>query len=238
MTEAELRNHVVAVGKSYVGAKQYSDRHLRLLKLYNNAKKTYARAYTVQPADNYCATAVSAFFIEAGLSDIFPLECGCGEAVSIAANKMKCWVENDAYVPKPGDAILMHWSDTGTGDDTGWPNHIMLVESCDGKTIHCVNANDSNHNISEYDVPVNGKGIRGFITPNFASKATTETPLYVAAASQYCYVWADEKKSARCTYPALGEGNMVEVLAETDNFYKVRIAGKHVGYVEKTLRRK
>lgn len=64
-------------------------------------------------------------------------------------------------------------------------------------------------------------------------------PVYVGEAYGYCYVWKDEKKTVRLSEcPALGQGNRVEVLAESDQFYKVRISGKFIGYVEKTIIKK
>lgn len=37
----------------------------------------------------------------------------------------------------------------------------------------------------------------------------------------------------RCTYPTLATGNLFEVIGEKDNFYNIRIAGNHVGYIRK-----
>lgn len=240
MTEAELRQSVVDVGRSYIGTAYQSAKHLELLAIYNTYPKPYARKYTVKPTDEYCATATSAFFIKAGLAQIFPLECGCGEAINIASGIMHCWEENDAFVPQTGDVILIDRNDNGIGDNHGWATHIMLVEKCEGNIITCVNANDSKHGISSYSLAVNAKGIRGFIRPDFASLATPEEkPLYIAEAGSYCYVWKDTNKLTRLPQcPALGAGNRVEVLSEEGDFYKVRIAGKSIGYVEKTLRKR
>lgn len=172
MTENELRQKVVDIAKSYIGATKGSSKHLELLSIYNGHLPR-ARGYAVKPTDDYCATAVSAWFIKAEMADIFPLECGVGEAQKLAAGK-GIWVENDAYIPKAGDAILYDWQDSGSGDNGGWPDHIMLVSSCENNTIRCVNPNDSNKAISDYSITVNSKYIRGFITPDFASIATKE----------------------------------------------------------------
>lgn len=70
-----------------------------------------------------------------------------------------------------------------------------------------------------------------------ADEKPAETVKYIAEATQYCFVWADTSKTVRASYPALGEGNKMEVLDEDGRWYMVRIAGKHIGYVEKTLKR-
>lgn len=31
------------------------------------------------------------------------------------------WVEDDAYVPSPGDVIFYDWQDSGVGDNAGQP---------------------------------------------------------------------------------------------------------------------
>ena len=46
-------------------------------------------------------------------------------------------------------------------------------------------------------------------------------------------VFADTSATKRCTYPALSTGNLFEVIGETNDFYKIRIAGQHIGYINK-----
>ena len=45
------------------------------------------------------------------------------------AKKMGIWVDDDRYTPKPADAGLYDWNDSGRGDNTGTPDHIGTVES-------------------------------------------------------------------------------------------------------------
>ena len=51
-----------------------------------------------------------------------------------------------------------------------------IVESCDGKTITVIEGN-KNDAVGERQIAINGKYIRGFGLPNYASKATKETPV-------------------------------------------------------------
>ena len=60
--------------------------------------------------DAWCSTFASAVAIAAGLTDIIPTECGCEKHIALF-KKLGAWVENDAYVPKPGDYIFYDWQD-------------------------------------------------------------------------------------------------------------------------------
>lgn len=165
-TEAELRQKPVNWLKQYIGIKEGSAQHLAILNVFNNSG--LCSRYKMTAKDAWCATGVSAAFIATGLSKIFPcVECSCGNMISLA-QKAGIWVENDAYVPKTGDSVLYDWDDTGAGDNTGWPDHVGVVESVIGNTIRVVEANYSN-SVGIRNLTVNGRYIRGYITPKFSS---------------------------------------------------------------------
>lgn len=84
--------------------------------------------------------------------------------------KQNRWVEDDAYVPKPGDYIFYDWDDKGIGDCTGWPEHIGIVVSVYGSTIKVVEGNKDNA-VGYREVTINGRYIRGYGLPDYASKA-------------------------------------------------------------------
>lgn len=171
MNEAQARQKAVGVMQSWVGIKEGSSAHKEILKLYNDFK-TKSSSYVVKNSDAWCATTVSAALIDAGFADIFPLECSCGRMIELA-KKMGIWKEDDAYVPDPGDAVLYDWNDTGVGDNTGWPEHIGMVEKIVGNTITVIEGN-YNDAVGRRNIQINGKFIRGFITPNYESKADKE----------------------------------------------------------------
>ena len=171
MTEKEIRAKVVEVAKSWYGCKESNGSHKPIIDLYNSCKPL-ARGYAVKYTDAWCATFVSAVAIKAGLTDIIPRECGCGEYIKLAKN-MGIWVENDAYVPQSADIILYDWDDNGVGDNTGNPDHIGIVVSVSGSTIKVIEGNMSNA-VGYRNLAVNGKFIRGFVTPKYSSKATQE----------------------------------------------------------------
>lgn len=171
MTEKELRAKVVEVAKSWYGCKESNGSHKPIIDLYNSCKPL-ARGYAVKYTDAWCATFVSAVGIKAGLTDIIPRECGCGEYVKLAV-KAGIWVENDAYVPQSADIVLYDWDDSGAGDNKGNPDHIGIVVSVSGSTIKVIEGNMSN-SVGYRNLPVNGKYIRGFVTPKYSSKATKD----------------------------------------------------------------
>lgn len=106
------------------------------------------------------------------LADIIPRECSCNQFIQLAKN-MGIWVENDAYTPSAGDMILYDWDDNGVGDNTGSADHIGIVVSVSGGVIKVIEGNKSNA-VGYRELAVNGKYIRGFVTPKYSSKATKE----------------------------------------------------------------
>lgn len=170
MTEKELRQKPVDYLAQYVGIKEGSAEHKAILAVFNNSGLCTRYKMTVN--DAWCATGASAAFIATGLSDIFPcVECSCGSMVELA-KKAGIWVENDGYIPKTSDAVLYDWDDSGSGDCTGWPDHVGLVASVSGNTIRVIEANKSN-SVGYRNLTVNGRYVRGFITPKFSTKATS-----------------------------------------------------------------
>ena len=158
----------------YKGIAEGSEQHKAILKVFNDSGLCTRYKMTVN--DAWCATSVSSAFIASGLTGIFPcVECSCENMINLAINA-GIWVENDAYVPDVGDVILYDWDDNGIGDCTGWSDHVGIVVSCDGSTIRVIEGNKSN-TVGYRDIAVNGKCIRGFITPHYAAGgSTTPTP--------------------------------------------------------------
>ena len=168
MTENELRQKVVSTAKQYLGCNEYDGSHRKIIDGYN-AHKPLARGYKVTYTDAWCATFVSFVAIKCGLTDIMPTECGCGAMIELY-RKLGRWVENDAYVPKAGDVIMYFWNDNGVGDCVGYPDHVGIVVSVSGNTIKVIEGNKSN-SVEYRTLSVNGRYIRGYCIPNYASKS-------------------------------------------------------------------
>jgi len=154
----------------YLGIKEGSAEHKAILAVFNNSGLCTRYKMTVN--DPWCATGTSSAFIATGLSSIFPcVECSCENMINLA-KKAGIWVENDAYVPSTGDVILYDWDDSGSGDCTGWSDHVGIVVSVSGSTIKVIECNKSN-TVGYRSIAVNGRYIRGFITPKYNSAANT-----------------------------------------------------------------
>ena len=132
-----------------------------------NKLDSLPRGYKVKYTDSWCMTFVSAMVRECNLLDIIPVECSCGKAVE-KAQAMGIWQENDAYVPQIGDIIMYDWDDNGNGDNTGWPDHVGIVAEVNGNTFKVIEGN-KNDAVEYRTMTVNGKFIRGYITPKFLS---------------------------------------------------------------------
>lgn len=168
MTELELRNLVVKTAKKYLGYKESDGSHRAIVDRYN-AHKPLARGYKVRYTDAWCATFVSAVAIELGLTDIMPTECGCGQMIQLYY-ALGRWKESDSYKPEPGDIIMYDWDDNGTGDDTGWPEHVGIVTAVTGNSMTVIEGNYNNA-VGYRILKINGKYIRGYCLPDYASKA-------------------------------------------------------------------
>lgn len=172
MTEQQLRQSVVNVAVGWLGCKESDGSHKKIIDLYNS-HKPLARGYPVKYTDAWCSTFASACAIKAGLTDIIPTECGCGKHIELF-KKLGAWQENDAYVPKPADYVFYDWQDGtnyATTDNQGAADHVGVVEKVVGATITVIEGNYSNA-VKRRTLQVNGRYIRGYGVPNYASKAT------------------------------------------------------------------
>ena len=172
MTEIELRNHVVATAEKWLGCKESNGTHKPIIDLYNS-HKPLARGYAVTYTDAWCATYVSAVAIACGLTDIMPTECSCYYMVE-KYKKLGRWQEADSYVPKLGDVVMYDWGDSGSGDNTGKPDHVGIVSYISGNSMKIIEGNKSD-SVAYRALSVNGKYIRGYCLPDYASKATGHT---------------------------------------------------------------
>lgn len=177
MTVKELRQQVANTINGWIGLQRSNGSHKVILDIYNG-HKPLARGYVVKPSDAYCATTVSAAFIKCGLTDIAPTECGCGKMIELY-QKMDRWEENDAYRPSIGDVVFYDWDDNGVGDNRGAADHVGIVTAVNGNTLTITEGNMGGGKVGTRQLAVNGKYIRGYGLPDYASKATAdkaETP--------------------------------------------------------------
>ena len=172
MTENEIRAKVAATARKYLGCKEADGSHRQFIDKYNsfqplprNHKMTYTAAW--------CATFVSAVAIECGLTDIMPVECGCGYMISLY-KKLGRWREDENYIPKAGDIIFYNWqdgADYAATNNTGSPEHVGIVTAAADGIISVIEGNKADA-VAFRSIAVNGRYIRGFGLPDYASKAT------------------------------------------------------------------
>lgn len=180
MTETQIRQRVVAAAKAWLGCNEADGSHRQIVDVYNS-HRPLARGYALKYTDAWCAGFVSAVAIKLDLTDIMPTEVGVWNMIELY-RKLGRWQESDSYVPKPGDVIMYAWGDNGVGDCTSGASHVGIVVSCDGKTITVIEGNKANA-VGYREIAVNGRYIRGFGLPDYASKATENEPVSPAPAT-------------------------------------------------------
>lgn len=258
MTESQVRQRVVDIAVSWYGRKEADGSHRVIIDTYNG-HAPLARGYKVKYTDFWCATYGSAVAIAAGYTDIIPTECGCGQMIALfqALNR---WVENDAYIPDPGDYVFYDWDDNGVGDCAGWPEHVGMVVSVNGNKIKVIEGNKNNA-VEYRELTVNGRYIRGYGVPDYASKATkAENPSSPASGTgtgsgtsgSLCMApkwvgvvtgddlnvrkWAGTEYDNIKSWPKLSKGNLVDVCdsikaKDGSTWYYIRIDGRIYGFV-------
>lgn len=175
MTEMELRRKVINYLVQYVGCRKGSSGHKAILKKFNDSK--LCSRYTMTVNDAWCATAVSAAFIAAGVAGkpgsgkLFEcVDCSCNAMIQKAKNQ-GIWVEKDSYVPKIGDVVMYDWDDSGRGDCTGEADHVGIVTDLTRGGFRVIEGNKGNA-VGYRSMSVNGRYIRGFIVPKYSKFAT------------------------------------------------------------------
>ena len=173
MTENELRARVCAQALTWKGRREADGSHLEIINTYNTIRPL-PRGYKLQPSDAWCAGFVSAVAQACGMTDIIYPECGCEPMIKLYKQHGR-WAEDDAYLPEPAEVIFYDWQDPGTGDCTGGADHVGMVLKVDGETITVIEGNIS-HQVGLRTLQRNGRYIRGYGRPDYASKAdSTET---------------------------------------------------------------
>lgn len=196
MTEKELRQQFVAMAESFLGYNEADKSHRKIIDIYN-AHKPLARSYKVSYTDAWCATFVSAMAIQCGLTDIMPTECGCGQMVELY-KKLGRWQENEAVTPEVGDIIMYDWADTGNGDNTGYPDHVGIVCEIGPNWLKIIEGNLSN-SVKYRWMADNGKFIRGYCKPDFASAAAGAKPVKLPETKPAAPTAKTEVQEARYT---------------------------------------
>lgn len=181
MSKNRSRSAVVQLARSWLGKNEKDGSHKSIIDIYNSYKARLPRGVKMKYDWSWCACTWSALAISLGYTDIMPIEISCGYLIE-EAKKMDIWVENDGYVPKPGDAILYKWDDPiPSNDNKEWPDHIGVIEYVNDESGYMIviegNYDDA---VKKRTISINGKYIRGFITPRYDDN---DAPFHAATSS-------------------------------------------------------
>lgn len=168
---AIYREDIVKQAESWIGRKESDGSHKFIIDTYNG-HKPLARGYKVKYTDAWCATFVSAVAIAQGATAIIPTECGCQKMIELFKS-LGCWVEDDSYIPSPGDVIFYDWQDSGKGDNKGGSDHVGIVQKVSGSALYVIEGNYGD-SVKVRRLAVNGKYIRGYGIPKYSKKIEVE----------------------------------------------------------------
>ena len=165
--------NVVSQAQAWLGKNENDGSHKEIIDIYNT-QRPLPRGYKVKYTDEWCATFVSAVAVKLGYTDIIPTECSCPKMIELLKN-IGAWVEDDAYIPGPGDILFYDWQDNGVGDNRGGSDHVGIVEKVEGDTITIIEGNYSN-SVKRRSIKVNGRYIRGYGVPKYDTEPVVDKP--------------------------------------------------------------
>jgi hypothetical protein len=162
------RQEVVNLICSWEGLKESNGSFKKIIDIYNTLPTSQLPRGTKMKYDwEWCACTWSALAIKLGYTAIMPIEISCYYIIE-RAKQMGVWVENDGYIPSPGDAVLYDWQDNGNGDNKGTPDHIgTVIEVYKSAGYMVVMEGNYSEAVKKRTLSINGKFIRGFITPKY-----------------------------------------------------------------------
>lgn len=160
---------VIEQARAWLGKKESDGSHKAIIDLYNS-HLPLARSYKVKYTDSWCATFVSAVAIKLGYTGIIPTECSCQKMIE-SFKAIGRWIENENRTPNPGDIIFYDWGDNGSGDNTGWSDHVGIVEAVSGGQITVIEGNYDDA-VKRRNLAVNGRYIRGYGVPDYDAETT------------------------------------------------------------------
>lgn len=180
------RQKVVDLVKSWEGLKESNGSFKKIIDIYNTLPTAQLpRRTKMLYSWEWCACTWSALAVKLGYLPIMPIEISCYYIIE-NAKKMGCWVEDDKYVPKPGDAVLYDWDDKSnfaSTDNKGGADHIgTVIEVYKSAGYMVVMEGNYGEAVKKRTISLNGRYIRGFITPKYTEN-TVSKPVQEAGKS-------------------------------------------------------
>lgn len=153
----------------YLGITEGGMEHNEIVKAYNTlAGRPEGLPRGVKAALEYdwCAITVAGIAHAMGLTEAYPMEMSCSKIIEIAKS-MGIWIEDDGYIPVPGDWCIFAWKGEEGKENTLAPNHIGAVYFSDGEVFLSVEGNKGD-TVGTRALQVGDRRIRGFVHPDFA----------------------------------------------------------------------
>ena len=173
------RQKVVDLVKSWEGLKESDGSFKKIIDIYNTLPTAQLpRKTKMLYSWEWCACTWSALAVKLGYTAIMPIEISCYYIIE-RAKEMGCWVEDDKYVPKPGDAVLYDWQDGSnyaSTDNKGSADHIgTVIEVYKSAGYMVIMEGNYSEAVKKRTLSLNGRYIRGFITPKYTDNTVSTT---------------------------------------------------------------
>ena len=165
-------DRVLSEARKWIGTKQGTAKHKSLVDAYNSISPK-PRGYTLKMTDDWCDAFVTVVFDKAGASKLIGREVGVQRHIDIFKSK-GIWIEDGKIKPKVGDIITYNWDD-GTQPNTGWADHIGIVEKVGTKYITVIEGNIS-YRVDRRRIEIGHGNIRGYARPKYAGGSQPAVP--------------------------------------------------------------
>lgn len=179
-SEMATATKVLNVAKSLIGTRQRSAGHQKLVNEYNSIRPNLRRPnggqYTANLGDDWCDIFITVIFKRAGALNLIDAECGVQHHMN-HLKKKGIW--QGRVKPRPGDIVIFDWH----GHQSGWADHIGIVEKLSGNTLHTIEGNvgGAPRSVARRTHVYNGNTIVGYARPRYTastgggSTSTTST---------------------------------------------------------------
>lgn len=153
---AKTSKEYLDTGKKYLGAKEGSYKHRKIVDIFNSCKlKTFPISYD----DAWCSAYISAMAIESCCTDIIPISANCDEMYKKGV-VMGIAIPKEKWIPIMGDIVFYDWNLNGELD------HVGVVETMSKNIIHVLEGN-KNDSVSYRDINYKNATITKIIRPRY-----------------------------------------------------------------------
>lgn len=163
MDERQIREATVNLAISYLGVKEGSEKHKRLVDQYNSIRPL-PRGYKLSYKDSWCAAWISDLMYTVDMDFSVPAECSCYYMMENAKAKGN-WRNADDYYEllQEGDIIMYNW------DNIADPDHVgMFVSYIDEAcTIAKIIEGNKDDAVGYRYITIGDPCVMGFILPAY-----------------------------------------------------------------------